>query len=363
MANRDIIVIGASAGGLAAIEKIVKDLPADFRGSILIVWHMSPDVGGFVAQLLGKLTPLSVTQAKEGEALAAGCIYVAKPDFHLLIVDEKIHLSRGPKENRFRPAVDPLFRSAAYCYGNRVIGVILSGGLDDGTAGLWSIKQYGGIAIVQDPHDAEVSSMPESAMRQVSIDHSVPADAIAALLVRLSKESTESTTAPSGEQTLTEISIAAGNIPNIKATMTFGVLTPFTCPECHGVLSKLNDGSIVRYRCHTGHAYSVDTLMQAVTEKIEASLYSAMRGMDESVMLLNHIGDHLAENNDPALAGIYFTKAREAHDRSCSVAETIKEHQLISTEAVRKDASLPLASACPLEPVNYLEKLSSGEKV
>jgi len=220
-------------------------------------------------------------------------IYIAQPDHHLLIRNGKVRITHGPKENRFRPAVDPLFRSAAYTYTNRVIGVILSGALDDGTAGLWTIKHYGGIAIVQDPVDAEVSSMPRNAMRQVKVGHCVPVSGIAELLVQLCRELlTEKPDVMKDEQTTKEIEIAAEENELEKGLMNFGELTPFTCPECHGVLSRLYNGDLVRYRCHTGHAYTVDALVASLAEKVEDYLYNAIRGMDETIILLNHLGDH-----------------------------------------------------------------------
>ena len=158
-----IIVIGASAGGFEALKKIIRGLPADFNAPIFIVWHMSPDIPGVLPYVLSNQNTIVAAHAFNGEEIKPNRIYVARPDHHMLIEDGKVLITHGPKENRFRPAVDPLFRSAAYAYGNRVIGIILSGALDDGTAGLWTVKHYGGIAIVQDPKDAEVSSMPENA--------------------------------------------------------------------------------------------------------------------------------------------------------------------------------------------------------
>lgn len=300
MEKRNIIVIGASAGGFETLKKIVKDLPPDLNASIFIVWHMSPDIRGILPDVLNKLNTIVAANAVDSEPIRLNRIYVAPPDHHLLIEKEQVRISRGPKENRFRPAVDPLFRSAAYSYGSRVIGVILSGALDDGTAGLWRIKYNGGIAVVQDPADAEVASMPESALRQVKVDYCVPAAELAALLVKLSSEElVENTEVMKDEKTKIEIDIAGEANALAKGSLDVGVLSPYTCPECHGVLSKIMYGDLTRFRCHTGHAYSTDTLLFAITEKIEDSLYSAVRGIDESIFLLNHVGDHYAEVNKP----------------------------------------------------------------
>lgn len=340
--NQDIqkiIVIGASAGGFEAFKRIIGGLPADFAVPIFIVWHMSPDVRGILPQVLNRVNAIPAAHAYDKEEIRQGRIYVAPPDYHLLIEDGKVRVTRGPKENRFRPAVDPLFRSAAYAYGPRVIGIILSGALDDGTAGLWTVKHYGGTTIVQDPMEAEVPSMPENAMREVKIDYCAGVSEMPAILVRLAKEPmTQNAVAMKDEQTKREIQIAAEERALEKGILQFGELSPYTCPECHGVLSRLTNENIIRYRCHTGHAYSADTLMAAITEKIEDGLYSAIRGMDESIMLLNHLGDHYAEANQPKLAAVYFKKAKEAQERSELVRNAAQLHEQLNNDSLRKEA-------------------------
>lgn len=333
-----IIVIGASAGGFEAIKTIIKNLPPGFATPIFIVWHISPDIRGVMPQVLNKLNKIPAANAYNNEPIKPNRIYVAPPDHHLLIEKDKVLITHGPKENRFRPAVDPLFRSAAYAYGNRVIGVVLSGALDDGTAGLWAIKHYGGTAIVQDPMDAEAASMPENALRQVDVDYCVGVSEIAKLLVRLSNEEVnKNTTVMKDEQTKKEIEIALGKNPMKEGVLGFGELSPLTCPECHGVLVRLQNDNVIRYRCHTGHAYSADTLMAAVTERIENSLYSAIRGMDESTLLLNHIGDHLAETNQPKLAAVYFKKAKEAQQKSNLVRTAVLQHEELNKEELLQE--------------------------
>jgi two-component system chemotaxis response regulator CheB len=344
METRNIIVIGASAGGFDALKKLVAGLPKDFRDSIFIVWHMSPDVRGVLPQVLNRCGSLPAAHALDGELIEPNRIYVAPPDRHLLVEKGRMRVTRGPKENRFRPAVDPLFRSAAYAYGNRVIGVILSGALDDGTAGLWTIKNRGGIAVVQDPKDAEVSSMPENALREVAVDYTVPISEMAALLVRLSQEGVAENSeammkeTAEDEKTRTEIRIAAEDSAFESGIMNLGVLTPYTCPDCHGVLSALRDGNLMRFRCHTGHAFSADSLLAAVTESVEEGLYSAMRGIEESELLLNHLGDHFAEVNQPKLAALYFKKANEAKKRAQLIRQAVLTHEQLSNDSLRQQA-------------------------
>ena len=339
MEKRNIVVIGASAGGFEALKRIVEKLPPDLDASIFIVWHMSSDGRGVLPEVLNKLQTIHAAHAYDKEPIHPNRIYVAPPDHHLILEKDVIRVTRGPKENRFRPAVDPLFRSAAYAYGNRVIGVILSGGLDDGTAGLWRIKENGGIAVVQNPTEAEVPSMPENALREVQVDHCLPVASIADLLIKRSAEEVVSNTQLKKDaKTKIEIDISMEKNALEHGAIDLGVLSPYTCPECHGVLSKIMEGTVTRFRCHTGHAFSLDALMVALTENIEESLYNAIRGMDENVILLNHIGDHYAEVNQPRLAATYFKKAKETLERSNLIRQAVQEHELLSKDKLLAEA-------------------------
>jgi len=339
MEKRNIIVIGASAGGYETLKLIIRNLPPKIDASIFIVWHMAPTIRGVLPQVLNRENSIHVDHAVDNEKIETNRIYIAPPDHHLILENGRVRVTHGPKENRFRPAVDPLFRSAANAYRNRVIGVVLSGALDDGTAGLWTIKNYGGLAVAQDPNDAEVPSMPENAIREVSVDYVVPAAEMADLLVRLSGEEVEIKNTPMNEdeKNQVEIKIALEDSAFNAGVMQLGSLSPFTCPECHGVLSALKDGNRVRYRCHTGHAYSADSLVAAVTESIEDSLYNALRNIEESIMLLNHIGDHLAEANQGRLAALYFKKAQDAEARAELVRKAALNHEQFSSDSLRQE--------------------------
>jgi two-component system, chemotaxis family, protein-glutamate methylesterase/glutaminase len=188
MAGRDIIVIGASAGGVEVLSELCKNLPPELPAAVFIVWHMPATSTGIFPRMLERTSALPVENAVDGEPLVPGRIYTAPPDHHLLLEDGRVRLTHGPKENRFRPAVDPLFRSAAYSYGPRVIGLVLSGALDDGTSGLWMIKDRGGVAMVQDPVDALVPDMPRNALHNVEVDYVVPVSEMPALLMQLTSE-------------------------------------------------------------------------------------------------------------------------------------------------------------------------------
>src|ERR1051325_9153043 len=205
---KDIVVVGASAGGIEALRMLVAGLPAKLPASIFVVLHTSPQAPGMLAEILDNVGGLSARSAKDRERIRRGTIYVAPPDRHLLIEPNRVRVTRGPKENRFRPAIDPLFRSAAQTYGPRTIGIILTGYLDDGSAGLWTVKQLGGTTIVQDPSDALIPFMPQNALAHVKVDYCLPLAEIAPLLVRLTSETEEEGVYPVPKEVEIEVNIA-----------------------------------------------------------------------------------------------------------------------------------------------------------
>jgi len=337
MVNRNIIVIGASSGGFVALRELVRSLPEDLQAAIFIVWHMAPDVMGVLPEALNKMGTLPAAHARDHEPIVNGRIYVAPPDHHLLLEENEVRVTRGPKENRFRPAVDPLFRSAAYVFGSRVIGIILSGALDDGTAGLWIIKQRGGLAIVQSLEEAEVAAMPLNASKEVKVDYILPVAEMGPLLSTIVQEELVPAKEPVAheqeERLQVEIDVAMDKYP-VHNIAQFREWSSYTCPECHGVLAALMEGNRVRYRCHTGHAFSADSLLAAITETIEENLWSAVRNMQESIMLLNHMGDHFAEKNKPRLAAAYFKKARETENRAQLVRQAVHQDEQLSQDTM-----------------------------
>jgi two-component system, chemotaxis family, protein-glutamate methylesterase/glutaminase len=333
--NKDIVVVGASAGGMEALQKLVGRLPKDFAASLFVVWHMSPGVKSALPEVLGRASALPVLVPADGDPIQAGHVYVAPNDHHMLLEHGYIRIAKGPKENRFRPALDPLFRSAAYVYGTRVIGVVLSGALDDGTAGLWTIQLRGGTAIAQEPSDAGVRSMPLSALNNVDVNYKLPAAEIGELLARLVRE--EADPVPALPDTMRrrlehEIRIAEEHNALDENIMGYGELSPFTCPECHGVLTTLSDGRIQRYRCHTGHAFSRNALLEATGEQIEARLWDAVRALDETVILLNTMGREFAKAGDTRTAELCFDRAREAHQRSLPLRESARENDTLGAD-------------------------------
>jgi two-component system chemotaxis response regulator CheB len=331
--HRDIVVIGASAGGIEALMELAKALPADFPAPIFVVQHVAPYSPSMLPQLLSRVSVLPAKHPYDGEVVEPGVIYVAPPDYHLLLEGDHMLVARGPKENRFRPSIDALFRSAAYTYGPRVIGVVLTGYLDDGTSGLWAVQRLGGLTVVQDPHDADVPAMPTHALEYVAADYLVPLAQLAALLVRLTTEPVAHKPSISkAELSLLEIELT---IAKQGSAFEMGIIdkgnpTPFTCPECHGALTQLVEGNIIRYRCHTGHAYTISSLLSEVTESVEAMLYQSMRGLEETKMLLTNIGDYFAKDNQPKVADIFFRKATQTGKQARTIHESILEHEALS---------------------------------
>jgi two-component system, chemotaxis family, protein-glutamate methylesterase/glutaminase len=297
MANKNIIVIGASMGGIDAMRALVNRLSKSFPATILFVQHMGPTTPSLLPQILANAGPLPVSFPKDFEPLKSSHIYVAPPDHHLLLEQGYVRLTRGPKENRFRPSIDSLFRSAAYAYGPRVVGVVLTGMLDDGTAGLWAVKDRGGTTIVQDPGEAVAPSMPQSAMQYVEVDYRLPLSRIAPLLKQLAHTPVdeEGVYAVSKRMKI-EVEIAKEDTAIDKGIQDLFEASNYTCPECHGVLLQLKEGGFLRFRCHTGHAYSAGTLLEEVQKMTEDSLWGAIRSLEEHIFLVRQLAEILEIN-------------------------------------------------------------------
>ncbi len=338
MSKHDIIVIGASAGGMEALKKLVAKLPSNFPGTLFIVWHISPEYPSVLPQILARACPLPVAHATDREAIQPGRIYVAPPDYHLIVEPGHIRITRGPKENRFRPSVDVLFRSAALAYGSRVIGVVLTGALDDGAAGLYAVKERGGKAVVQDPFEALYSSMPIQAMKAVAVDHCVLIAEMGSLLVGLTnKAAEEEGVNPVSERMELEVKVAREDNAFERGIMKLGEISGYTCPECHGALLQLKEGKLIRFRCHTGHAFSLNSLLVEVTKSIEDALWNVLRGIEESELLMTHMTEHLRQANDGDTAELFLQKAEEAKRRAELIRQALMRHETLSEEKLSSD--------------------------
>jgi two-component system chemotaxis response regulator CheB len=302
-----VIVIGASAGGLEPTRRILSDLPPDLSAAVFVVMHLGAT--SYLADILKRITALPVRSAYSGAAIDFGTVHVAVPGLHLLVHDGHLLLRRGPRENLARPAVDPLFRSAVATFGARVIGVILSGALNDGSAGLRAIKQCGGLAVVQHPADAACPDMPVNAMRHVEVDHVVPAADIGPLLTRLAREPA-GPTPPIPFRIRLEAEIAAQELSGMAVDDQLGTPSRFTCPECHGAIWEIDDGSLLRYRCHVGHAFTAETMLAAQATQAEELLWSLMRAHQERSALARRLAEREQARSRPELARMYMARVR-----------------------------------------------------
>jgi two-component system chemotaxis response regulator CheB len=333
--NRDIVVIGASAGGVQALQRLTSKLPGDFPAAVFVVLHLWPGSPSYLAAILGRAGPLPVSEAVNGAPIRKGEIFVAPTDFHLLLEEGVINVVHGPRENRARPAINPLFRSAASVFRNRVIGVILTGTLDDGAAGLWAIKQCGGLAVVQS--DAAFDQMPRSAIESVAVDYQVPLDEIAPLLSRLTRETVHDS------QPGVVPAIVRRNDEGTKMKSTgfevdqIGRRSVFSCPECNGALWELDEG-VLQYRCHVGHAYSGESLKEAQSATVEQSLWSAVRALKESAALDARLAERANQHNLDQAAEKYRQSASEKTEQIAHLQEFLGTLRLSEKPAPPGDA-------------------------
>jgi len=340
MVTRDVVVIGASAGGIEPLIELVKSLPENFPAYIFIVVHIPPDSPSRLPHIFNRSGVLNAVHPNDGDELERGKIYVAPPDHHLLLEKDHVVVRKGPKENRFRPSIDALFRSAAYVYGSRVIGVVLSGMLNDGTSGLWSIKRMNGIAIIQDPNDADHDSMPVNVLEYVKVDYKVHKQEIGPLLIQLVKEEPlKGSFIDKNEMKLLkmEVMIAVEDNAFEKGILEMGELTTFTCPECHGALIRLFEGNLIRFRCHTGHAYTASALLSGITESVEDALWQAMRGMEEATLLLNKMAEQFVKDGQSTEGEIFKKKADIMADRARVIHESVFSQELLSEDILSKN--------------------------
>jgi two-component system chemotaxis response regulator CheB len=291
------VAVGTSSGGLEALRLLLSTLPADFPAPLCIVMHTAAESPGVLPAILKRSSALEVRYAEDGDPLRSGQVLVAPPDRHLVVEPGRVRVTAGPRENRFRPAIDPLFRSVAQVFGPSAVGVLLTGSLDDGTSGLDVIKRLGGIAVVQDPADALFPEMPQSAIDHVAVDHVVPLVEMGPLLIELMRAPARARAAQMvPEHVEVEVMIAKAHNPIEAGLERIGEPSRFACPECHGVLLQLKDGSRIRFRCHTGHAYSVDSLVAAISDGVDESLWNALRSLEEAGLLLQAIGQLQTEH-------------------------------------------------------------------
>lgn len=311
MTTSSIVVIGASAGGMDALTRLVAQLPGDFPAPIFIVHHMAADTTGeALLRALNRSGNLVCEQARDGAAFKDGHVYLAQPDHHLMITKDKMLVTKGARENRSRPGIDPLFRSAAVAYRSKVIGAVLTGYLDDGTAGMIAIKRCGGVCVVQDPRDAAYPDMPQNVLNQVKVDHVVPLAEMGALFAKLLDRPVRKDKAVPKDIVI-EAKIAERVLSDLPSVEAVGEQVPFNCPGCGGVLWEVAKGQALRYRCHTGHAYTSPVLLAEQTAKIEETLWIALRMFEERRNLLTTMSERKGRGFLPSAAA--RAKESEVH--------------------------------------------------
>jgi len=282
-------VIGASAGGVRALSALVERLPPDFPAPVAVVLHIGAH-RSILAEILDRAGPLPAEQARQGQRMEAGRIYVAAPDRHLLVMDDALQLSLAAKQHHTRPAIDPLFESAALARKSGAIGVLLTGRLDDGTTGLQAIKLCGGTAVVQDPADAEVPDMPVSALRHVAVDHCVPLAEMPQLLATLaSQRLDDAQQRPPPAALVHELDLFLAKGDPMEHLTQLGSPSSYACPECHGGLWEVSGALPRRFRCHTGHGFTLRTLQDTLAEAADESLWKARRALQERLLLLREM--------------------------------------------------------------------------
>lgn len=318
-----MVVIGASSGGVEALRELVAGLPPDLPAALFVVLHFPEGTSSALARILDRSGPLAAVNPEDGEAFEPGRIYVARPGFHLLIEAGRVRLARGPKENRHRPAVDPLFRTAALACGPRVVGVVLSGARDDGTAGMAAIKRRGGVVVVQDPEDALFPGMPESVLRYVDVDYRLPPGGIARLLDRLSREPVKEGGRDVPDDMVYESRIAGLDPDAAVREEPTGQLSGFTCPDCRGPLYEIRDGELLRYRCRVGHAYTAGDVIEEKADTLEEALYLALNTLEESAAVFERLAATAGERGHAAAR--FERRAREARERAGRIRQAIIE--------------------------------------
>ncbi|MGN6380539.1 MAG: chemotaxis protein CheB [Gaiellales bacterium] len=315
MARRDLVVVGASAGGVEVLFTVLRDT-ASADVAFVVVVHMAANARTALPQIVSRQTGMPCRLAEDGDQLARGEVLIAPPDRHTLVRPGQVAVVHAPRENRARPAIDPLFRSAAAAYGPRVIAVALSGVLDDGTAGAGAVRRAGGVIVVQSPDDALFADIPRNIIEHVGADHVCRSSEIGGLITRLAAEEVVDQMAPEDRH-----EPALSNQRDLLRQAQDGTITQFTCPECSGTLWEVDDHGVLRYRCRVGHVYSPEALRAAQADGVETALWVAMRALEEQASLIRRTAKRSRSLGAPSSAARHESRAEEVQAR----AETIRD--------------------------------------
>ena len=319
MARRDIVVLGASAGGVEVLSQVLSDA-AGADAAFVVVVHMAANARTALPEILHRSTGLECRLADDGDLLECGQVLIAPPNRHLVVGRGSVAVVNAPRENRARPAIDPLFRTASIAYGPRVIAVALSGVLDDGTAGAAAVRRRGGVVVVQDPSDALFADIPRNIIEHVGADHVLPSAEIGGLVTRLSAEEVEDHMAFDEDE-----DPAVAEQGELLRKAQAGEITAFTCPECSGTLWEVDEDGILRYRCRVGHVYSIEALRAAQSEGVEAALWMAMRALEEQAGLIRRTAERSRGLNAPSAAVRHDLRAEEVEQRAKVIRELLDQ--------------------------------------
>lgn len=327
------MVVGASAGGVEALKAFVAGLPDDLPATVLTALHLPVDARSYLPEILQRRCPLPVVLAEDGMQIRRGQVVVAHPDAHLLVVDDRVVLGRGPRENGARPSHDAMMRSAALARGPRTVGVVLTGLLDDGAAGLRLVHRYGGACLVQEPESADFPSMPRAALAAVPSACTVPLEKLADEVVRLVHEPPGST--PEVDEDLrardhAELDSAFGRVLPLSGSLHPGSPSPYGCPDCHGVLHEVPDEGVLRFRCRTGHAWSAESLVAQQDDDVEAALWTALRVLEERGEMSRKLAEQ-AEQGQREWSSEHFRRRADEAQRSAELLRAV----------LRREAALP----------------------
>lgn len=334
MQRRNIVVVGASAGGIEALLQVVRALPATTEAALFVTVHFPVGGTSVLPQILSRAGPLPAAHATDGEPIVARRIYVAPPDYHLLVHDGTVRLSRGPRENGYRPAIDPMFRSAAMAFGPRVIGVVLSGNLDDGTSGLAAVKRRGGLALVQDPGDAVFDSMPRSAIAHVRVDRVATAGELGQLIAECVADPVDDGGTRPMSDDVRETDYDAADVNAIEHPEDHpGDVSAFSCPDCGGVLWQIQEGDFVRFRCRVGHSWTSDALVAEQSDQVDDALWAALRSLEERTSLLRQMAARYRRSGTDTLATRFELQAAQMEARAHLVRDLVIRHRGIDVDA------------------------------
>jgi two-component system chemotaxis response regulator CheB len=321
-ARRDLIVVGASAGGIEALRSLFAALPAGLPAAVLVVLHVSRG-RSVLPEILTRAGRLPASHPNDGERIQYGRIYVAPPDHHMTVEGDAIRVTHGPSENGVRPAVDPLFRSAARAFGSRVVAIVATGSLDDGTAGMAAVKEAGGIAIVQDPESAFAPSMPRSVMAAMMVDHVLPIGEIAPMVAALVREEAPARAGRGGPHVVAmepdrgheQLALGGPDRP--------GEVSVFTCPECSGTLWESEESNILRFRCRVGHVYTQESMLAAQVDSVDRALWTALRALEERAALSRKLAERARARQHRWVANAFEQRAIATEDQAALVKRVL----------------------------------------